>query len=116
MDEEFKITISNCDSTRQLEREAVLGHALAPWEECPDVTPSASGNLGDTHFFIRAVDLAQGIADLADRAIRLHAIDDEGHGVRVGHLVIGFYDRLLRGGALEGVESAADGGRVAPVA
>src|SRR5215831_12646132 len=75
----------------------------------PAAIPSDPGDLlRNTHFLVRPVHFPQRIANLADRGIRPHAIDDEGHGVGRADAAVAGNNWLLGSRLLERIEPPAD--------
>src|SRR5215470_13570162 len=64
--------------------------------------------LRNAHFLVGSIHLAQRIANFADCGIGADAVNDERHGVGVADAAISAHHRLLRGGALQSIERAAD--------
>src|ERR1051326_4759375 len=69
------------------------------------ITQSQIPQLRDARLFVGSVDIAQGVADLADGGVGPHAIDDERHGVRVGDGAVFLDDGFLRRSFLQSFQA-----------
>jgi hypothetical protein len=64
--------------------------------------------LRDAHLFIGSINIAQRVADFAYGGVDADAVDDERHGVGIADAAVRTDFGLLGGGALQGIERAAD--------